>query len=181
VLAVLPSCWSTAPSQADGGAEGGTVPESGPSPDAGPVDATSPEADVIDVTDASDAPDAAGPCSTSACLDDGGPMLVLPFVYYPELAMVGGSLLVSDSRYSDPTCGQDYVIVAQPSAGVFVAFSGSCTHACCNVYFNGDGFSCPCHGSMFDLNGQVTNGPATLALQELPTCSDGCGVFVQLV
>lgn len=43
----------------------------------------------------------------------------------------------------------------------FYAISSICTHLGCNVnYVPGGGFACPCHGSRYDVNGQVIRGPA---------------------
>jgi len=43
----------------------------------------------------------------------------------------------------------------------FYSISSVCTHLGCNVqHITDDGFSCPCHGSRFDRNGLVVNGPA---------------------
>jgi len=42
----------------------------------------------------------------------------------------------------------------------FFAISSVCTHLGCNVKRGGPGFACPCHGSQFDENGQVVQGPA---------------------
>jgi cytochrome b6-f complex iron-sulfur subunit len=43
----------------------------------------------------------------------------------------------------------------------FYAISSICTHLGCNVnHVAGDGFACPCHGSLYDANGQVSRGPA---------------------
>lgn len=42
----------------------------------------------------------------------------------------------------------------------FYAISSVCTHLGCNVKRGGPGFVCPCHGSQFDENGQVVQGPA---------------------
>jgi cytochrome b6-f complex iron-sulfur subunit len=43
----------------------------------------------------------------------------------------------------------------------FYAISSVCTHLGCNVnYASEHGFECPCHGSHFDKNGQVIQGPA---------------------
>ena len=58
------------------------------------------------------------------------------------------------------------VVVTQPSAGVFKGFSAKCTHAGCTVNKVADGtIDCPCHGSKFNLDGSVANGPATKPLQ----------------
>jgi Rieske Fe-S protein len=57
------------------------------------------------------------------------------------------------------------VVVTQPSAGVFKGFSAKCTHAGCTVNKVADGtIDCPCHGSKFNLDGSVANGPATKPL-----------------
>ena len=40
------------------------------------------------------------------------------------------------------------------------AISSVCTHLGCNVKRGGPGFACPCHGSQFDENGEVVQGPA---------------------
>ena len=50
------------------------------------------------------------------------------------------------------------------------AVSLECTHLGCIVKETRDGFSCPCHGSKFDLTGAVKVGPAPRALRWL-ACS----------
>jgi nitrite reductase/ring-hydroxylating ferredoxin subunit len=42
----------------------------------------------------------------------------------------------------------------------FYAVSSVCTHLGCTVKHAGSGFECPCHGSRFDGNGRVVQGPA---------------------
>jgi Rieske Fe-S protein len=60
----------------------------------------------------------------------------------------------------------DEVVVTQPTAGVFKGFSSTCTHAGCTVNKVADGtIDCPCHGSKFNLDGSVANGPATRPLE----------------
>jgi cytochrome b6-f complex iron-sulfur subunit len=57
----------------------------------------------------------------------------------------------------------------------FSALSLVCTHLGCTVESQADGFTCPCHGSRFDLQGNVSRGPAGKSLNLLRTMitSDG--------
>ena len=59
----------------------------------------------------------------------------------------------------------DDVVVTQPAAGVFKGFSATCTHLGCTVATVADGtINCPCHGSKFNLDGSVAQGPAARPL-----------------
>ncbi len=49
----------------------------------------------------------------------------------------------------------------------FSAYSLVCTHLGCTVETGPTGFACPCHGSRFNLQGQVTHGPAAKPLVKL--------------
>jgi len=44
------------------------------------------------------------------------------------------------------------------------AISTTCTHLGCIVGISETGFACPCHGSRYDQDGNVTGGPAPKAL-----------------
>jgi cytochrome b6-f complex iron-sulfur subunit len=57
----------------------------------------------------------------------------------------------------------------------FRAASAVCTHLGCTVNLAGEGFHCPCHGSVFDQSGTVLSGPAPapLAWFELTLSRDG--------
>jgi len=58
------------------------------------------------------------------------------------------------------------IVITQPQAGSFKAFSAICTHQGCIVNSVADGtIDCPCHGSKFSIkDGSVVNGPATSPL-----------------
>lgn len=60
------------------------------------------------------------------------------------------------------------VVVTQPAAGEFKAFSAVCTHQGCLLDKVVDGtVRCPCHGSRFRIaDGSVAAGPATRPLPE---------------
>ena len=64
---------------------------------------------------------------------------------------------------------EEKVVVTQPSAGEFRAFSAVCTHEGCLVTSVADStIACACHGSAFALgDGSVTRGPATRGLPEV--------------
>lgn len=49
----------------------------------------------------------------------------------------------------------------------FSALSLVCTHLGCSLKNEADGFACPCHGSRFDSDGNVTHGPAAQPLTSL--------------
>jgi cytochrome b6-f complex iron-sulfur subunit len=61
------------------------------------------------------------------------------------------------------------------NASGFNALSLVCTHLGCTVEEKAEGFSCPCHGSHFDPQGEVTRGPALKPLRSLrvETTEDG--------
>ncbi len=49
----------------------------------------------------------------------------------------------------------------------FIALSLVCPHLGCTVNIIGDGFACPCHGSRFNTDGNLHNGPASKPLTSL--------------
>ncbi|MFI6485438.1 Rieske (2Fe-2S) protein [Nonomuraea sp. NPDC050663] len=67
------------------------------------------------------------------------------------------------------------VVITQPKAGEFKAFSATCTHQGCTVASVSDGtINCPCHGSTFNIaDGSVANGPAQKPLPEMGINVDG--------
>ena len=67
------------------------------------------------------------------------------------------------------------VVVTQPAAGTYKAFSAVCTHRGCAVKSIADGvINCPCHNSNFSIeDGSVKSGPATKPLPEMKISVSG--------
>jgi nitrite reductase/ring-hydroxylating ferredoxin subunit len=62
------------------------------------------------------------------------------------------------------------VVVTQPTAGSFKAFTAVCTHQACTVNdVSGGRIKCPCHGSQYSISdGSVLGGPAPRPLASEP-------------
>jgi Rieske Fe-S protein len=77
---------------------------------------------------------------------------------------VGGGKVFADRQ----------VVVTQPQAGTFKAFSAVCTHQGCTVAdVHGGTINCPCHGSRFRIaDGAVANGPAARPLPAVSVTVD---------
>ena len=73
------------------------------------------------------------------------------------------------------------VVVTQPSAGEFKAFSAVCTHMGCIVNQISDGtIDCPCHGSQYSITtGDVVSGPAPRPLPAKVIKVSGSSVFLE--
>jgi len=75
------------------------------------------------------------------------------------------------------------VILGRDSGGLY-AMTSICTHAGCDMETSGtidaQGALCGCHGSVFDPNGNVVQGPAHSALQHFAVSVDGTGAIIIL-
>jgi menaquinol-cytochrome c reductase iron-sulfur subunit len=71
-------------------------------------------------------------------------------------------------------------IVKKPDSSV-VAYSSNCTHLGCGYRWieAQQRFACPCHGSIFDINGTVLAGPAPRPLDTLLTRVENNRLLVQ--
>jgi len=91
---------------------------------------------------------AAGPATSGASAAPSGALVATADV------PVGSGVIVGDT------------VITQPTAGTFSGFSAVCTHKGCDVSEVTDGkIVCPCHGSKFNLDGTVAQGPATTPLE----------------
>jgi Rieske Fe-S protein len=99
----------------------------------------------------SSAPAASSGSSSGAAAPNGPPVLART-----ADVPVGGGKILADKK----------IVITQPKAGSFDAFTAVCTHQGCIVgTVAGGTINCPCHGSKFSIaNGSVVNGPATSPL-----------------
>ncbi|MCM3883228.1 Rieske (2Fe-2S) protein [Frankia sp. R82] len=72
------------------------------------------------------------------------------------------------------------VVVTQPTAGTYKAFSSTCTHRGCQVNTVANGLiKCPCHGSDFSItDGSPQAGPAQTALPAANVSVDGANIVL---
>ena len=70
------------------------------------------------------------------------------------------------------------IVVTQPQAGTYHAFTAICTHQGCIVNsVSGGTINCPCHGSKYSItNGSVVNGPAPLPLAAVSIKVEGTSI-----
>ena len=82
----------------------------------------------------------------------------------------GGGLILDDPQ----------VVITQPVAGEFKAFSSICTHQGCPLDNVTDGtINCTCHGSQFSIeDGSVVGGPAPSPLPEEAITVKGSDISV---
>jgi len=73
------------------------------------------------------------------------------------------------------------VVVTQPTAGQFKAFSAVCTHMGCTVsQISGGKIECPCHGSEYSIaSGDVLRGPAPKPLPAKSIKVSGDSIFLE--
>jgi len=81
---------------------------------------------------------------------------------------VGGGTIITAQR----------IVITQPQAGSYHAFTAICTHLGCLVNtVSGGTINCPCHGSKYSIvNGSVVNGPAPLPLAAVSIKVEGTSI-----
>lgn len=60
------------------------------------------------------------------------------------------------------------VLLTRPAEDDVQAFSAVCPHEGCTVAPDDGQLACPCHGSQFELNGDLKRGPARTGLTAFP-------------
>ena len=64
---------------------------------------------------------------------------------------------------------EQLVYIVRAKAGYFYSLSAVCTHLGCITQYrtSENKIACPCHGSIFDIDGRVLSGPAPRPLEHL--------------
>jgi Rieske Fe-S protein len=100
--------------------------------------------------------------------------VAIPLERVKRLKRVGGSLTVRLK-------GREVLLARHAEDGIS-AVSPICSHEKCTVAYRRavTRFECPCHGSFFDVEGKVLNGPATKPLNTWPAWLDKGRIIVDL-
>jgi cytochrome b6-f complex iron-sulfur subunit len=93
----------------------------------------------------------------AASLAAAGRFLVPNVLYEPNRRFKG---MKPEDYPEGPTFLPDLRLFLFRQGNRFRAVSAVCTHLGCTVNLAGQGFHCPCHGSVFSQNGVVVSGPA---------------------
>jgi Rieske Fe-S protein len=117
-------------------------------------------------TGSGQAPASTAPTAGSGAGGSGGGGGGIPTSEIP----VGGGRIFADQQ----------IVVTQPKAGEFKAFSAICTHQGCPVSeISGGMIDCLCHGSQFSIqDGSVQGGPAPRPLPEMKVTVTGNSLTV---
>jgi Rieske Fe-S protein len=111
---------------------------------------------------------AAGPASAAGASSAAGGGAAAALASTAEIP-VGGGKVLTDKK----------IVITQPQAGSFHAFTAICTHLGCIVTtVSGGTINCPCHGSKYSIvNGSVVNGPAPLPLAAVSIKVQGTSII----
>lgn len=110
-------------------------------------------------------------------------------IKYAQYTASGNELQVSEDQFlkEDEFLVVDYpqlkapVFLCKQSDEEYKSFLMLCTHKACDVKPAGSILVCPCHGSEFNRNGEVLNGPADKPLKEYPTIIEDSKIKISLV
>ncbi len=100
--------------------------------------------------------------------------ILLTLADHPELAARNGAITILPSGTADP------ILVLRTGDRTYAALSAVCTHRGCTVEVAGDRLECPCHGSQYNREGTVLEGPAERALGRFTTRVEGSRLIIDL-
>lgn len=86
----------------------------------------------------------------------------------------------SDFQLIEPKSLYYNIGLKKEKDGTYTALLLRCTHADNQLVSTGNGFKCTLHGSAFDNEGRVTNGPAERSLKKYPTKIESDQIIIDL-
>lgn len=101
-----------------------------------------------------------------------------------NFVVVGTTIDLTNQGYiaNADALDEPIIVIQDPqNADNLIALSSKCTHNQCDVAWQEDLFACPCHGSKFNPDGSVVNGPATKPLKSYTAKIDGDSVLAAIV
>jgi cytochrome b6-f complex iron-sulfur subunit len=130
----------------------------------------------VDALDQVVAVDLTLPLSQPALPSPSGGKITFAIADFPALAGGGGFVVGQPQGFADT------LLIVRVSDTSIVTLSAICTHLACTVSYSPSNQQvvCPCHGSTFDLMGNVTHSPATLPLKAYATSFDGQTVIINV-
>lgn len=110
-------------------------------------------------------PSPVAPTPPGKGVDVSGSTITIDLSENPGLAQAGGWMLIIQAQ----------VLVVNTGNNTFNALTSVCTHSACdrNWSFASNVFTCNCHVSRFDIEGNVISGPATRNLRSFATALNG--------
>ena len=99
----------------------------------------------------------------------------------PEFILVGTVAELEKNGYLQT---KEVAVLRNPTnLQKIIAVNPKCTHQGCDVKWIAaeKQYTCPCHGSNFEANGEVINGPATKPLAVYPAKIVGTQVLVKIL
>jgi Rieske Fe-S protein len=99
---------------------------------------------------------------------------IVPRAQLPDLSQPNSYAKVYVDQYANP------IILFAEMSGKFRAVLSTCAHSGCEVNKLRTKFECPCHGSEYDLQGNVLKGPAPESLEtfQVQEFTDRIEIFV---
>ena len=112
-----------------------------------------------------DDPAPINPVPPGSGVDVDGSTVTIDLTEQPGLTQAGGWMLIAQAQ----------VLVVNTGNNAFNALTSVCTHSACdrNWTFASNVFTCTCHSSRFDVEGNVLSGPASRPLRAYATSLDG--------
>lgn len=106
---------------------------------------------------------------------------------YVDGRLTGDRLEVPKESFEE----SDYLLVRNPRSSApiylrrhkddtYTALLMECTHRQCTVNPAGSVLACPCHGSRYNLEGKVLEGPARRDLGAFRVHEEGASVYIEL-